>query len=541
MKPIPTRVFLILLTTTNALLVPTLTLAKSPTRGKSVELLCGDKSKTYSFVVDATGNVSDTGRAVEGPACIQVYFPGVQYKASLSQATTTSKGPDASSVVMGTAGTSGGGSEKLTVQPSKIQQNVGNRFAKLKETEADLRSRLTQAKNRYSSAMDDQEKAIAAIKAILQSEIGTDPAQMQGAVKEGYRILKPVLAAALNDEGSFVPSDRADSQGITVLPALQAVGTELALFKVTFADGVDKADAANPPKCTPDLSNAPETRNIAFADWYSHCKDAYDALTQQINTDIQDAQAYISSSDKVGQLKSKLAIVKYWDLHFSEIGLRRTMTDPQINDADISAAFSTAIPVRCGTLFNMNSSTAVSVVTIDQTPTLEGNNPTVNTQPSFVTVTCASPLSVSAGVAFSTIEQKEFAIIKSSGGTNNTSVNKFGTINDSRLHPMPIGLVHLRLADWGNHKYAFHASFGVSGNIKGQDSGGSAAEFLPGVAFSFWRTMFLTLGPHIGTKAELAGGFKEGDLVPSDITSIQGQVKRSYTVGFGFAITFTKP
>jgi hypothetical protein len=539
MKPIPTRVFFILLTTTNALLVPTITLARSPARGKSVELLCGDKAKTYSFVVDATGNVSDTGRSVEGPACIQVYFPGVQYKASLAQVTTTSKGPDASSVVMGTAGTSGGGSETLTQQPQA--KNVANRFEKLRESEIDLRSRLAQAKNRYGSAMDDQDKAITAIKAMLQSEIGTDPAQMQASVKGGYRILRPVLAAALNDEGSFVPTDRADSQGISVLPALQGLGTELALFKVTFADGSDKADAANPLKCTPDLSAAPETRNISFTDWYAHCKDAYDTLTQQINTDIQDAQAYISSGDKVGQLKSKLAIVKYWDLHFSDIGLRRTMTDSQINDADISAAFSTAIPVRCGTLFNMNSSTAVSVVTIDQTPTLDGNNPTVKTQPSFVTVTCASPLSVSAGIAFSTIEQKEFAIIKSPGGANNTSVNKFGTISDSRLHPMPIGMVHLRLADWSNHKYAFHASFGVSGNIKGQDSGGSAAEFLPGVAFSFWRTMFLTLGPHLGTKAELAGGFKEGDLVPSDITSLQGQVKRSYTVGFGFAITFTKP
>ena len=119
--------------------------------------------------------------------------------------------------------------------------------------------------------------------------------------------------------------------------------------------------------------------------------------------------------------------------------------------------------------------------------------------------------------------------------------SKERTINDSRLHPMPIAMVHLRLADWDNHKFAFHASFGVAGNIKGQESGGSAAEFLPGVALSFWRTMFLTIGPHIGTKAELAGGFKEGDQVPSDITSIQGQVKRSYTVGFGFAVTFTKP
>lgn len=105
---------------------------------------------------------------------------------------------------------------------------------------------------------------------------------------------------------------------------------------------------------------------------------------------------------------------------------------------------------------------------------------------------------------------------------------------------MPIGMVHVRLRDWSEHKYGFHATLGVAGDIKDQNSGGSAVEFLPGVSFSFWRTMFVSLGPHIGTKASLAGDFSEGEPVPTDITSITGQVKRSYTVGFGFAITFSK-
>jgi hypothetical protein len=144
-------------------------------------------------------------------------------------------------------------------------------------------------------------------------------------------------------------------------------------------------------------------------------------------------------------------------------------------------------------------------------------------------------------VAFSTIQQKEFAIVKSNGGAGKPSVNEFQALNDSHIHPMPIGMVHVRLAEWGNHVYAFHGSLGVAGNFQSQSSGGSSAEFLPSLSFSFWRTMFVSIGPHIGTKTALAGGFKEGDTVPSDITTIQGQVKRSYTVGFGFAFTFTKP
>lgn len=522
-----------------AVAMPGYVQAKAPPAGKSAQLLCDKKTKVYSFVVDATGNVSDSGRSIEGPACVQVYFPAAQYKASLSQVTTTSKGPDASQTLLGTASTSGGGLEKLSSQaaaPSTLQ----DAFNKLVEAEDDLRNRLIGIKNRYTTASNDQDDAITSIRKMLQSEMGTDPAQMQMAVKNGFKTVNPIMKKALGDEGAFVPSDRADATGVAVLPALQQLATHLTLLKVKFVDGI-KWDDANPKKCRSDESGPADTKSIAFGDWLVHCKDAYDGLTLQVNSDIQDAQSYTSQSDKVVQLRSKLAIVKYWRLHFQGIGMLGTMTDDDIDAADISGAFSTAVPVRCNTLFNMNSSTAVSVVTIDQAPTLDGGNPTVKTQPAFLTVTCGSPISISAGIALSSIEQKEFAIIKSAGGANNTSINKFGTISDSRLHPMPMGMVHVRLADWGNHKYAFHGSFGVAGNLKGQDSGGSTAEFLPGVSFSFWRSMYLSCGPHIGTKAELVGGFKEGDLVPSDITSIQGLVKRSYTVGFGFAITFTKP
>lgn len=512
--------------------------AKSPPAGKSAQLLCDSKMKVYSFVVDASGNVSDSGRSIEGPACVQVYFPAAQYKASLSQVTTTSKGPDASQTVLGTAPTSGGGLDK--VGPQAPPSTVQDAFKQLVDKADDLRSRLTATKNRYTTTLNEQDDAITGLKKMLQSEVGTDPAQMPVAVKNGFRDLNPVLKKALTDGGVFVPTDRADANGIAVLPALQQVVSELTLLKVRFVDGI-KWDDANPKKCKPDASGAADPKNIAFGEWIAHCKDAYDGLTQQVNADVQDAQSYSSQSDKVNQLKSKLAIVKYWRLHFEDVGLLGTMSDDEITAANIDGAFSTAVSIRCGTLFNMNSSTAVSVVSIDEAPTLDGGTPTVKTQPAFLTVTCGSPLSVSAGIAFSTIEQKEFAILKSPGGAGNPSVNTFGTINDSRLHPMPMGMVHVRLADWGNHKFALHGSFGVAGNIKGQGSGGSAAEFLPGVGISFWRTMYLSFGPHIGTKSELAGGFKEGDPVPSDITSIQGLVKHSYTVGFGFAITFTKP
>src|SRR5713101_3172695 len=134
---------------------------------ESESLLCNAKMAVHSFVVDATGNVSDTGRSFEGPACVQVYYPAVQYKVTLSQATLMTKGPDPSSVVMGLAPTSGGGSDKLIPQRTQIAKNVSNRFSELSDAEDALRKRLAQTKNSFNAAMDDQAKAISAIKNML--------------------------------------------------------------------------------------------------------------------------------------------------------------------------------------------------------------------------------------------------------------------------------------------------------------------------------------------------------------------------------------
>ena len=130
--------------------------------------------------------------------------------------------------------------------------------------------------------------------------------------------------------------------------------------------------------------------------------------------------------------------------------------------------------------------------------------------------------------------------MKNSGGAGNPSVNTFGVINDSDVTPVPWSW-RASGSGTGNITNTLFTGFGVSGNLQNQASGGSTAEFLPAGTFSFWRTMYVSLGPQIGSKSELAGGFSVNQPVPSDITTIDGQVKRTRTVGFGFAITFTKP
>ena len=56
----------------------------------------------------------------------------------------------------------------------------------------------------------------------------------------------------------------------------------------------------------------------------------------------------------------------------------------------------------------------------------------------------------------------------------------------------------------------------VGGNLQ---TDASAAYFLPGVSFAFWRTMYLTLGAGIGSQSELTGGYKVGDTVPPGVTT----------------------
>jgi len=100
-------------------------------------------------------------------------------------------------------------------------------------------------------------------------------------------------------------------------------------------------------------------------------------------------------------------------------------------------------------------------------------------------------------------------------------------------------MVHVRLKDWDEHRYGLHFSFGVGANINGQNAGGSSPEFLTGLSLSFLRTLYLTGALDIAKQPKLSGGFKVGDVVPTDITA--PPVSSSYKPGFGFAVTFTKP
>lgn len=491
---------------------------------------CSSKLPTQRFFVDFNGNVSDTGRTYEGPLCIEVFFNPIQQFVGLQTSTSTAPGPDLSKVVLG--GPSAQGEKKLAPPPTAVE-NLPQAVQDLKTKADKLTGQLSQLKVNYATAMQRQDQAIADISLLRKTTQFLSGDQAVMGVRNGYVGLQDDLRSALN-VADFVPSDRvSDKVPEPLLSIAQDLQDRLNRLPLDFANGTETNF-----DCMP--SNPPLRGQVSWSTWFAKCKDSvYTPLKTIIDANLQTANSFTSGSDNTKALRTKVAIAQYWNSLFATLGLTTDLPKPTINAKDISPLFYAHRDLRCGILFNQTSNTTVNIVAADLGPTLSGNDPTIKAQSAFTTVSCGTPFAVSAGVGFNTIEQKQFAIIQSSDGKGGTT-NTFGTTSDSKITPVALVVLHVRLAEWNRHKYAFYGSLGVGGSLQNQ-SNASPVQFLPGVSVSFWRTMYITVGPNIGNKTSLAGGFKEGDTVPAGITSINGLTSTSHAVGFGFAITFTKP
>lgn len=236
---------------------------------------------------------------------------------------------------------------------------------------------------------------------------------------------------------------------------------------------------------------------------------------------FQQAQAQLSDWHQ-----QMIKINTDWDLHSAVGADQQLHPDP----------FSMRISGTCDYAFSSTKQTAVTLTATDQLPDKSANAPATVLS---VTIECASPFNVSAGVAFSGIPDQEYAIhpVATPKGST-TTTNQFVQTSDSIFHPVVIGMVSARL--WEPcERVAVHASFGLAGSFKSQSAGGSSAEFLIGPSLSLFRTMFITPGLYIGKKTVLADGFTVGSPVPSNITT--PPLQSSYKPAFGVAITFTKP
>lgn len=216
--------------------------------------------------------------------------------------------------------------------------------------------------------------------------------------------------------------------------------------------------------------------------------------------------------------------------------LRSRWEDYQKDSRKAGDPFSAEATADCEFAFARTKTTAVTLARSDQMP---GTTAATAETVLSVSIECTSPFSVSAGVAFSSIREHEFAIqpVATPPGATTTR-NEFVATAKSGFHPLPLAVVHARLyepADW----FALYGSFGLAGNLRSESSGGSDAEYLLGPSVGLFRTMFITLGVHIGREVALGAGFAEGDPVPANITA--PPLKKAYKPAFGLAITLASP
>lgn len=465
------------------------------------------RCKDQSHIIKLSLN--NTGDTLEGPACAEISVNALRYSVDFGKTTTTTTGQSLASIFPSSF--SPGGAAPLTTPPPP--QNLDEQFqvdtGKLQQLGAQLI--LVESKNRTASSKLD--KYLTTLRNLITQ---TDDTLLTGGPSGVLAVVRdPANRAQMDAALASVTAWNTTDEIVTNLQSVQADLNSLPLrFPTNLATVTgDPCIDANRTK-------------LGWSDWSSKCRDSQFKLAQAtVASLLTDANQWTSDADKASQFAKKIGIVQFWKDTISGLS---------------EASFVRQTEVQCGVLFNRNQQTVVKLIIADRTTMFDGQSPQPQTKDNLLTVTCSSPFSISAGAAFSTLHNQQFAIVKSvpsAGGT--TSVNKFGVTSDSRVNPYPIAVAHARLHNWENNRYALHFSFGVGASVKSQDSGGSNAEFLTGLSFSFLRTIYVTGGLDVAKQSQLIGGFKVGDTVPSDITS--PPVSSSYKPAFGFAITFTKP
>jgi hypothetical protein len=413
----------------------------------------------------------DTGEMVEGPICVGVQYNVLRYSAEFGRTVSFTAGPNLQNGFTPPASTPAGGG----LLKSQVAPDPETSFQTIMSTWGPLDTA-------NSNVAGNVAKAIADLKALVQSS--DDTFRTSGPAG----VIQATQAAQIQNEIKLSASATWNTADATV-----------ASLRSLLAD-VQSLLAQNPP---------------------ADQKAKYTEVQTQINTAITDMTPSTAAGSKTTAFYKQQAIIAYWAGVFKELKA----------DLFVKTTF-----VTCGVNFNQNKQVAVKLIEYDLLPTFDGQtSSSVDIKDPFVTVTCASPFSISAGVEMRFLANQAFGLVPS--GTSGT--NQFNVTDDEKIIPLPIAMVHARLYDWDDHKFGLHVSLGVGAHITSTEAGGSGAEYLVGFSLSLFRTVYITPGWHLGKVAALGGGYKVGDAVPTGVTT--APVQTSYQNGFGLAFTFTKP
>lgn len=449
--------------------------------------------------------VNDSGRTAEGPVCAELHVNVLRYVVTLGTTyATPTAGPTLSSAF------------PTAFQPGSGQQaaptNLADQFNEYQSMANQIfRGWIVQESDDRTQAASLAHDLLALQNVIIVSDEAFNLRQGAGVLS---LLQDPNIQAILGKVGTYQDAWKTSDDVLKQLQILQEAVNMLPL-KYPADTGTLTGDACS-------------TANAKLLGWinWDKCNDsAYKLLQSTLTSALTDANLWASDSDKTMQFIKSIGILEYWQRRIA-----------QLKSPDV---FVLQQEIPCGVLFNQNQPISWKVTTTDQTGTFPGQTAQQPVPSTPLNVTCSSAFAVSAGAGFSLIKNPTYAIVQGPPPTGSTTPTAtFGVTSNSPVNPYPLVLAHARLMDWTDNRYALHYAFGAGVNPSG-GSTGTNPEFLTGLSFSFYRTIFVTGGLDIGKQVSLAGGFHLGDTVPLGVTTVP--TSNSYTPAFGFAITFTKP
>ncbi len=151
----------------------------------------------------------------------------------------------------------------------------------------------------------------------------------------------------------------------------------------------------------------------------------------------------------------------------------------------------------------------------------------------------SAPVSFSVGVGFSTVDSEVVVRqaskcdhLKTCNATRDVT-NKFGLASESSFKPTAILLLNGHMVS--RPKFTFGPSIGLS---FGERNSGPQLDYLVGASIGLRNNLlWLTGGLHATRVEKLSGGFKTGDVIPSELQDPLPTTS-GFKAGFMFAISF---
>ena len=485
--------------------------------GRAISTGCANGSKAHRMVSDEAHTPLDGDTSTQN-TCVQfVNLNTLKYRIEFNNKTTRTEGPDLGSlpfIPKLTPTTTSAVTPATTTPPTRTSPVVAARIARqpgLAEAAAvaGITTELQVLNNRFNTVRTDLNNAESNLRTTIEDPINQMVTDVQDAHKRSVRLansadlyLQSNNTTALLAEVTTTKAS-VDTALTRTWPAAEITSVLNDLNTLT----TKLEDLRFDQQGNQDVSQETWTEWLSFnQDRYNRVRDRIAELKTKVNTINNGATAFNDAKN----------VLAGWQLIINNVHNQQ------------AAAFRQEAFVSCHTDEGEGKSSKLTISKTDRTAA----NATAITR-DVLTVNCYSRVAVTGGFNFSTLDEREFSVVQAAGDSPGSTVKKFGFTSRSSFRPNPLMLLNVRFTD--RPVYNWHASFGAVVDLKGQT--GTDVEPVAGVSVSIRRIIFITpFAVHFGRVNRLAGGFKEGDLVPESVAT--PPVEKGWKVGYTAGVTF---